>query len=236
MRVLITLPQALAERALIRLDKFDVSVVPPESEDDARVFAALGNTDGAANHAADPRRSRLSVLRAEASRRQHVQCRPRSHRPGCCRGARHCGRTDADGIDRRGGRPGAGADACATAAGIDAGRRERRLAQRPNGNRSARQGAVHRRVRPNRSGGRAPRPRVQDEDRLVRSKDAKTPVDVTTRVLDLKKGLADADFVSVNLDLNPSTWHMIGRDALSCMKPSAYLINTSRGPGSIRSR
>ena len=46
MRVLITLPQALAERALIRLDKFDVSVVPPESEDDARVFAALGNADG----------------------------------------------------------------------------------------------------------------------------------------------------------------------------------------------
>jgi hypothetical protein len=46
MRVLITLPQALAERALIQLDKFDVSVVRPESEDRARVFAALGNTDG----------------------------------------------------------------------------------------------------------------------------------------------------------------------------------------------
>jgi phosphoglycerate dehydrogenase-like enzyme len=49
-------------------------------------------------------------------------------------------------------------------------------------------------------------------------------------VLDLKKGLADADSVSVNLDLNPSTWHIIGRDALLYMKPSAYLINTSRGP------
>jgi hypothetical protein len=48
MRVLITLPQALAERALIRLDKFDVSVVPPESDDYARVFAALGNADGRA--------------------------------------------------------------------------------------------------------------------------------------------------------------------------------------------
>jgi lactate dehydrogenase-like 2-hydroxyacid dehydrogenase len=58
----------------------------------------------------------------------------------------------------------------------------------------------------------------------------KTPVDVATRVLDLKKGFADADFVSVNLDLNPSTWHIIGRDALLCMKPSAYFINTSRGP------
>ncbi len=46
MRVLITLPQALAERALIRLDKFDVLVMPPEPEDDARVLAALGNADG----------------------------------------------------------------------------------------------------------------------------------------------------------------------------------------------
>ena len=42
--------------------------------------------------------------------------------------------------------------------------------------------------------------------------------------------LADADFVSVNCDLNPTSQHLINADTLARMKPSAVLINTARGP------
>jgi len=42
--------------------------------------------------------------------------------------------------------------------------------------------------------------------------------------------LAQADFVSLNCDLNPTSYHLIGKRELDLMKPSAYLINTSRGP------
>ncbi|MFW6162077.1 MAG: 2-hydroxyacid dehydrogenase [Planctomycetota bacterium] len=42
--------------------------------------------------------------------------------------------------------------------------------------------------------------------------------------------LAEADFVCVHVDLNETTRHLIGAAELGRMKPSAYLINTSRGP------
>jgi glyoxylate reductase len=42
--------------------------------------------------------------------------------------------------------------------------------------------------------------------------------------------LAEADFVSVSVTLTPDTVHLIGRRELSLMRPSAYLVNTSRGP------
>ena len=41
---------------------------------------------------------------------------------------------------------------------------------------------------------------------------------------------AQADYISVNCPLTPQTQGMINRDFLSKMKPSAMLINTSRGP------
>lgn len=41
--------------------------------------------------------------------------------------------------------------------------------------------------------------------------------------------LARADFVSLNCDLNPTSFHLINAQALKQMRPSAVLINTARG-------
>lgn len=42
--------------------------------------------------------------------------------------------------------------------------------------------------------------------------------------------LKKADFVSLHTALTPETKHLINAERLKMMKPSAYLINTSRGP------
>ena len=42
--------------------------------------------------------------------------------------------------------------------------------------------------------------------------------------------LAQSDFVSLNCDLNSSSYHLIGQAELALMKPTAYLINSARGP------
>ena len=42
--------------------------------------------------------------------------------------------------------------------------------------------------------------------------------------------LAKSDFVSINAPLTPETHHIIGEAELNQMKPSAILVNTSRGP------
>jgi len=42
--------------------------------------------------------------------------------------------------------------------------------------------------------------------------------------------LRQADFVSLNCTLNPSSHHLINRESLALMKGTAYLINTCRGP------
>ncbi len=42
--------------------------------------------------------------------------------------------------------------------------------------------------------------------------------------------LGESDFVSVNCDLNETSFHLINKETLSLMRPSAYLVNTARGP------
>ena len=50
-----------------------------------------------------------------------------------------------------------------------------------------------------------------------------------TRV-ELDELLGEADFVSLHVPLTPDTHHLIGVDELARMKPTAVLVNTSRGP------
>ncbi len=42
--------------------------------------------------------------------------------------------------------------------------------------------------------------------------------------------LSQADFISINADLNPTSYHLINAESLSRVKPGAVLINTARGP------
>jgi glyoxylate reductase len=50
------------------------------------------------------------------------------------------------------------------------------------------------------------------------------------RATDLDALLATADFVSLHVNLTDETRHMIDEQALSKMKPTAVIVNTSRGP------
>lgn len=47
---------------------------------------------------------------------------------------------------------------------------------------------------------------------------------------DLPSLLSKSDFISINCDLNPTSYHLINNDTLALMKPNAVLINTARGP------
>ena len=53
-----------------------------------------------------------------------------------------------------------------------------------------------------------------------------TGIQMTT----LESLLSESDFVSINCDLNPTSYHLMNADTFALMKPSAVLINTARGP------
>lgn len=50
------------------------------------------------------------------------------------------------------------------------------------------------------------------------------------RRVDLPELLRQSDFVTLHVSFGPGTHHLIGREQLAMMKPTAYLVNTSRGP------
>jgi D-3-phosphoglycerate dehydrogenase len=70
--------------------------------------------------------------------------------------------------------------------------------------------------------------RVLGNDRVELPDDFQAETGI--EMVSLEKLLKTADFVSLNPDLNPTSHHLIGKAQLKLMKPSAYLINTSRGP------
>lgn len=49
------------------------------------------------------------------------------------------------------------------------------------------------------------------------------------RIVDMDTLLAEADFVSLHIPLNPQTYHLMDKGRLQQMKPGAFLINTARG-------
>lgn len=53
-----------------------------------------------------------------------------------------------------------------------------------------------------------------------------TGIEMTTKGNLLQR----SDFVSLNCDLNPTSFHLMGKLEFELMKPTAYVINTARGP------
>jgi glyoxylate reductase len=69
---------------------------------------------------------------------------------------------------------------------------------------------------------------VQYYDPVISEQEARALLPATQ--VDLDTLLRTSDFVSVHTPLTPETTHLIGAAELSSMRPTAYLINTSRGP------
>lgn len=63
-----------------------------------------------------------------------------------------------------------------------------------------------------------------------RSRKPEAEKELGIRYADLDKLLRGSDVVTLHLPLTPQTRHLIGQKELKKMKPTAYLVNTSRGP------
>ena len=50
------------------------------------------------------------------------------------------------------------------------------------------------------------------------------------KMVDKETLLRESDFVSLNCDLNPTSYHIMGADEFRLMKPTAYFMNMARGP------
>ncbi|MBT3701787.1 MAG: dehydrogenase [Alphaproteobacteria bacterium] len=53
---------------------------------------------------------------------------------------------------------------------------------------------------------------------------------VNARMVDLETLFRESDFITVNAPYNDETHHLVNAERLAMMKPTAYLINTARGP------
>lgn len=60
--------------------------------------------------------------------------------------------------------------------------------------------------------------------------DSKDEKNLRVEYVDLKTLLTESDFISLNVPLTEETKHLIGKNELSLMKSTAFIINTSRGP------
>jgi len=60
--------------------------------------------------------------------------------------------------------------------------------------------------------------------------DQATAEELGVRLVDLETVFRESDVVSVHCPLSPSTRGLVNAERLALMKPTAYLINTSRGP------
>jgi len=60
--------------------------------------------------------------------------------------------------------------------------------------------------------------------------DAAVAAELGARRVELDELLAVSDVVSLHCPYGPATRHLIGAEQLAAMKPSAYLVNTARGP------
>lgn len=60
--------------------------------------------------------------------------------------------------------------------------------------------------------------------------DPSTAQSVNVELRDLETVFRESDFLTLNVPLNEETYHLANAARLALMKPSAYLINTSRGP------
>jgi len=53
---------------------------------------------------------------------------------------------------------------------------------------------------------------------------------IAAKFVSLSELLKESDFITLHTPLTPETRHLIGEKELKSMKPTAYLINTARGP------
>jgi glyoxylate reductase len=60
--------------------------------------------------------------------------------------------------------------------------------------------------------------------------ETKSDPDIKATSVDFETLLKESDFISLHTPLTPDTRHLIDSEALSKMKPSVVLVNTSRGP------
>ena len=60
--------------------------------------------------------------------------------------------------------------------------------------------------------------------------DEKITNEYNITLMSMEEVLKEADYVSLHTPLNDETRHLFGKNEIAQMKPSAYVINTSRGP------